>query len=85
MYERYPDYSSQIRKALRAAPGGKLSALELGKATGMNSGLFYAIAAQMEAEGTLYSAWEPIPEAERTTLGADRRRVYEALSDTYSF
>jgi DNA-binding PadR family transcriptional regulator len=58
MYERYPDYSDQIRRALRSAPGGRMAAVDLGKAANMNSDVFYPVAKQMEAEGTLESAWD---------------------------
>jgi DNA-binding PadR family transcriptional regulator len=58
MYVKYPEYSNEITRALRAAPGGRMAALDLGKATGMNSDTFYPVAKQMEAEGTLESSWD---------------------------
>jgi DNA-binding PadR family transcriptional regulator len=58
MYVKYPEYADEITRVLKAAPGGRMAALDLGKAAGMNSDVFYPVAKQMETEGTLESAWD---------------------------
>ncbi len=58
MYERFPEYTAKIRRALKETPGGKLSGDDLRRAAGFQVGILLPVVTQMEQEGTLKSEWD---------------------------
>lgn len=58
MFERYPEYAREIRRALRNAPNGELNSQELRTAAGFQVGVFLPVVTQMEREGTLVNRWD---------------------------
>lgn len=74
MYQRFPEYTAEIKRALRDTPSGKLSMEDLRKAAGFQVGVLMPVVVQMEQEGTLVrsldeTATPPVPVYSLTDKG----------------
>ena len=55
MYEKFPELSRSISKAIQSTERGSMTLIELVRATGMKGDVITRVAIQMQQEGTL--AW----------------------------